>query len=344
VSQVRAGRLEVRDLVLIALLAAIGGVLSTYVGYIGNLINRLFGVPFGAGQLIAGLHVLWPILARLVIIRFGAGTLTGTLKGAVEFFSGGTHGVIVVLVSLVEGLLVDLGMGVSRRRSFAWTLAAGAAASASNVFVFQAVYFSGVPLHYVGMMAGLAGLSGAALGGFLAWDLERAMVDARILRRASHSETPTRRRGWARAVSLAIVLAFLGGGVHFYLNIFDPFFDPETARIEGLVESPYRFEYRSADDRAVSVVAELRGSVTYVPATEYTGIPLGEVIGAAVPEPEATRVRVVAGDGYEARFSLDDVLADRSILLAGDRDGLRLIAPGRDGSEWVRGVVRVVIE
>jgi len=50
--------LDVREIVLVALLAAVGGVLSTYVGYIGNLINRVFGVPFGAGQLIAGLHVV----------------------------------------------------------------------------------------------------------------------------------------------------------------------------------------------------------------------------------------------------------------------------------------------
>ncbi len=43
--------LEVRDLVLVALLASIGGVLSTYVGYLGNLVNHFVGVPFGAGQI-----------------------------------------------------------------------------------------------------------------------------------------------------------------------------------------------------------------------------------------------------------------------------------------------------
>lgn len=339
-----AHRLEVRDLVLIALLAAIGGVLSTYIGYIGNLINRLFGVPFGAGQLIAGLHVLWPIFARLAIGRFGAGTLTGVLKGAVELFSGGTHGVVVVLVSLVEGLLVDLGLGISPRRSLALTMAVGGVASASNVFVFQTIYFSGVPLHFVALMAGLSGLSGAVFAGYLAWDLERMLVDARILRRSSSARPPARRRGWARAASLAAVLGLLGGGIHFYLNVFDPFADPGTARIEGRVEAPYRFERSAWDDRAVSIVAELRGSVTYVPPTKYTGIPLGEVLAAADPVTGATSVRVIAGDGYEARFSLEDVLADPTMLIARDGDRLRLIAPGRDGAEWVRGVVRVVVE
>ena len=37
-----------RDLLVIAILSGIGGVLSTYVGYLGNLLNRIFVVPFGA--------------------------------------------------------------------------------------------------------------------------------------------------------------------------------------------------------------------------------------------------------------------------------------------------------
>ena len=39
-----------RDLLIIAVLSGIGGVMSTYVGYLGNLINQIFGVPCGAGQ------------------------------------------------------------------------------------------------------------------------------------------------------------------------------------------------------------------------------------------------------------------------------------------------------
>ena len=181
-------RFGVRDLVLIALLAAAGGVLSTYIGYLGNLINRLFGVPFGAGQLIAGLHIVWSLLARLLIGRFGAGTLTGLLKGAVEFLSGGTHGVVVLLVSLVEGLLVDVGMGILPRRSLVLTMITGAVASASNVFVFQAIYFSGVSFQFILVMVGLSVVSGAALGGYLAWDVERLLVASRIVRRTPRQE------------------------------------------------------------------------------------------------------------------------------------------------------------
>lgn len=173
--------LDVRGIVLVALLAAVGGVLSAYIGYIGNLINRLFGVPFGAGQLIAGLHVVWPLLARSLTGRFGSGTLTGLTKGMVEFLAGGTHGVVIVFVSLVEGLLVDVGMGISRRQSLTVMMLAGGVASASNVFLFQVIYFSGVSLSFILVMAGLSFVSGVFFGGYLAWDLRRLLVATRLV-------------------------------------------------------------------------------------------------------------------------------------------------------------------
>lgn len=53
----KSDRFSNRDLLVIAVLSGIGGVMSTYIGYLGNLLNNLLGVPFGAGQFVAGLHV-----------------------------------------------------------------------------------------------------------------------------------------------------------------------------------------------------------------------------------------------------------------------------------------------
>jgi ABC-type thiamin/hydroxymethylpyrimidine transport system permease subunit len=337
-------RFGVRDLVLIALLAAAGGVLSTYIGYLGNLINRLFGVPFGAGQLIAGLHVVWSILARLLIGRFGSGTLTGTLKGAVEFLSGGTHGVVVLLVSLVEGLLVDAGMGILSRRSLALTMIAGAAASASNVFVLQAIYFSGVSIHFVLVMAGLSLISGAVFGGYLAWDVERLLVASRIVRRAVRA-VPAGARSWARhAATLAAIVALLGGGAYYYVDVYDPFGAPDEAEIGGAVDAPFTFRYGEWEARLRTVHAELRGSATYVPPRDYAGVPLGRVLEAARPRDEVTRVRVIADDGYEAVFEWAMIRSDPDVLLALEDERLRVVAPGYDGAYWVRRVTRLVAE
>ncbi len=335
--------LDVREIVLVALLASVGGVLSTYVGYIGNLINRLFGLPFGAGQLIAGLHVLWPILARSLTGRFGTGTLTGLVKGAVEFLSGGTHGVVIVLVSLVEGILVDLGMGISRSPSLFVSMVAGAVASASNVFLFQAIYFTGVPTPFLLVMAGLSLVSGAVCGGYLAWDLRRFLVASRIAPWFSAAE-PTRRSTFGRGlVGVLAVVLLLGGGVYYYTTVSDPFASPDQAKVQGSLASPFIFRYSDWAREAVSVSAELRGSVTYVPPKEYTGVPLALVLERAGPHAEAGTVEVIAGDGYKASFELAAIVGNRGILLSLQEGHLRLIAVGYDGASWVDRVTRIVV-
>lgn len=338
-------RFDVRDIVLMALLSAVGGVLSTYIGYLGNLVNRLFGVPFGAGQLISGLHIVWPLLARALIGRFGAGTLTGLTKGVVELFTGGTHGVVILLVSAVEGLFVDLGLGVTRRRNLLVTMLAGALASAANVLVFQAIYFSGVAASFLALMIAAAFVSGGVFGGYLAWDIERVLVASRLIR-PTDSVVPSGRRlvGWRHAATLAVVLGFLAGGVYFYLKVYDPFPTPGAAAIAGAVEAPYEFVYGEWKAEEHTVRTELRGSVTYVPPADYTGIPIDLVLERAGPSRSATTVRVVAADGYEARLPLSDLESHRDILLTLDGDDLRLVAPGYDGAYWVEQVVRIAVE
>jgi ABC-type thiamin/hydroxymethylpyrimidine transport system permease subunit len=336
-------RLDVREIALIALLAAVGGVLSTYVGYLGNLINRLFGVPFGAGQLIAGLHIIWPLLARSLLGRFGTGTLTGATKGLVEFFAGGTHGVIVVLVSFVEGLLIDLGMGISRRPRLPLMMLVGAIASTSNVFVFQAIYFSGVSMSFILVMAALSAVSGALFGGYLAWDLKRLLAASRLLPRA---EAPPRSRvRWRRhVVTGLLVLAFLGGGAYYYVAVYEPFAPPGDVRIEGAVDAPYTFSFDTWAGPPVTIRAELRGSVSYVPPADYTGFPLRDVIERARPAEGAQRLRVIADDGYEVAFDLGRVLDDPEVIVTLEEEGVRLIAAAYDGSAWVRRVRRVVVD
>ena len=335
--------LDVREIVLVALLASIGGVLSTYVGYIGNLINRLFGVPFGAGQLIAGLHILWPILARLLIGRFGVGTLTGVTKGIVELLSGGTHGVVIVLISLVEGLLIDLGMGISRRQSLLLTMLTAGVASASNVFIFQAIYLSGVSPVFIMVMAGISFISGAFFGGYLGWDIRRFLVASRLVPERANEPVSRTTPWWRRILTLTTVLALLGGGVYYYTSVYDPFSSPDSACVEGALTSPYTFRYSDWGDRAVTIVAELRGSSTYIPPQRYTGVQLSLILEKGKPKDGAKTVLVIADDGYQASFDLSAVINDKQMLVSLDDGQLRLIAGKYDGAYWVRRVSRIVV-
>ena len=153
-----------RDLLVIAILSGIGGVMSTYIGYLGNLLNNLLGVPFGAGQFVAGLHVFWLALGAGLVGRPGAASLTGLLKGTVELLTGSTHGAAIVLVSLVQGIVLDVVLYLAGHGSFGYALGGGMAA-ASNVIVFQILYFSGAPgyLLFISVPALISGVLFATL-------------------------------------------------------------------------------------------------------------------------------------------------------------------------------------
>jgi energy-coupling factor transport system substrate-specific component len=160
-------RFSVRDLVIIAILCSLGGVMSTYVKYIANIINIGFGVPFGAAQIVAGLHVLWLILCYGLVRKFGTGTLAGFLKGVIELFTGNPHGITVVLISGIEGIFVDLGMAAFRKKHaiYSYGISAGLAA-ASEVFVFYPLFLPSMPVWFIIATSLLAFGSGVVFGGF----------------------------------------------------------------------------------------------------------------------------------------------------------------------------------
>ncbi len=85
-----------RDLLIMAVLAALGGVASTYINTLSDAVQAVLGFP-GATQWAAGLHVIWIVLAFAITGKPGTGTLTGILKGGVELLSGNSHGIIILL-------------------------------------------------------------------------------------------------------------------------------------------------------------------------------------------------------------------------------------------------------
>ena len=344
----RSPYLTTRDLVLVAVISAVGGALSSYVGYLGNLLNRVLGVPFGAGQFMAGLHVLWFLVILGITGKPGAGTLAGILKGVGELVMGSTHGAVIVLVSAVQGIIADavwlllwrLGMPL-----LTYTVA-GALAAASNVLVFQILFVSGATFGYIALMCFFAAISGVLFGGYLAFGIVESLRGTRLGGRAAATGgRPAGRRGKARLVVVLLLCVALGAGALYYYGfVFQPPWAGPGCRVEGLVDQPYVFRYSPGDDRVTTINAELRGKVTYVAPRDYTGVPVGELLSVAGPRSGAGRVRVIAADGYEVEFALAEMLGRNDILLGPEGDALRLVAPGYEGGYWVRQVSRLVVE
>jgi energy-coupling factor transport system substrate-specific component len=164
-------RFTTRDLMTLSTLASMGAVMSVGVGQIGAALRAAVGMP-GFTQVLAGLHVLWLVLAAILVPRLGSATAAGTIKGAVELLLGSPHGLMVLIVSIVAGLLIDLVLGICPQRAKMAGLILGAAlAAGSNVIVFQLMVR--LPAHSIVVTALLgftlmAMISGAVAGGGLA--------------------------------------------------------------------------------------------------------------------------------------------------------------------------------
>ncbi len=332
-----------RELITVAVLSALGGVLSTYIGYLGNLINRVFVVPFGAGQLLAGLHVFWMILAYAITGKPGTGTLAGILKGMVEFLSGSTHGIPIILVSSIEGILVDLSINVFRKPSTLAFCFAGAVASMSNVLVFQILYFSGVPVAYLMLIASVAALSGVIFAGYLGMGTHQVLITSHIVKTRSNS-LPSLKLNLQKIFASSCIILLTGGAAVYYTTINRPFADPLTCQVTGEVQ--YTFTYRPPDfsEAQVTINAELKGEYTYIPPRDYAGTPIPAILAAATPKESAHSVTVIASDGYQATFDLTQVIDDDEMILVAEDGHLRLIAANYGGPYWVKQVCEIRVE
>jgi ABC-type thiamin/hydroxymethylpyrimidine transport system permease subunit len=343
-------RFTTRDLLVIAVLSGLGGVMSTYIGYLGNMMNQLVGVPFGAGQFVSGLHVVWLVLAAGLVRARGVGTVTGLLKGVVEFLTGSTHGSVIIIVCLIQGIVIDLIMGAGRKRTLLRCAFSGAAATAANVIVFQVFYFSGAGWGYLALVIGVSLLSGAALAGVLGYHLLQTLRQIRPVKSGDvddfvAAEAGTQTSRLARVLTVATALAFVAGSVFYFATVYQPPWAGTQCRVEGLVENPITFKLSHFKDAEKTINVELRGQVTYVPAQDYTGVSVPAILAEAGPKPEATTLKVVATDGYEVKFELDKVMSDDKMLLVQEEDDtFRLIAGNYEGGYWVRQVSKLVVE
>jgi len=342
-----------RDILMIAVISGLGGVLSTYISYIGNVLNRLIGVPFGAGQFISGLHVYWLLIVACLVRKPGAATAAGLVKGLVEFFTGSTHGIPIIIVCFIQGIIIDLVLLLSKQRfSFPILAIAGALASLSNVVVFQILYFSGASMIYIGLICLTALVSGVIFGAYLAnqsMNLLSTMRPGRYSWKKEKSSSGKKKILSLTSLTLAVVilLAFTGGAVYYFKDIYEPPWQAVTIKVEGKVEEPLNTGLNVYSSQIVTIKAELIGEVTRIPEQEYTGIPVNVLLQEARPLPEAKEFKVVASDGYEVTFELAEVMNDERMLISeesGEETTLRLIAANYEGGYWVRKVSRFVIQ
>jgi len=97
-----------QDLILIALMAALGLAVKPLVKTLTHVISTPLGIP--GGSLTGGLNMLWLTLPLAITRKSGAATLTGLLQGAAVLVTGwfGTHGALSILTYALPGVAADL--------------------------------------------------------------------------------------------------------------------------------------------------------------------------------------------------------------------------------------------
>lgn len=326
-----------RDLLLMAALAALGGLASTYINFIGDFFQSFLGFA-GTTQWAAGFHVLWLILAVGLTKKQGAGTITGVLKGAVELFSGNTHGLLVVLVDIVAGVLVDLSLLPFRKRHHWLAYAvAGGIASASNVFVFQ--LFAAVPadilaygvLGFIGLMAFI---SGVVFAGILGYALLTTLRRSGVVK----DQEPQTMKPSVLGIFFTGSLV-LAAGIFGYLKITQS--GAGSVDINGAVDSPYQFNATDTDIEEITTEVS-QGSVS----VSYRGYLLQDILQEAQPNPGFDLVLLQASDGYEFFITKSELEENGGLLLQaqgkGDKMVYSMVGP-RTKKAWVNGVVEITL-
>jgi energy-coupling factor transport system substrate-specific component len=339
-----------RDLVTIAIIGALGGIFSVYMGYIIAELFNVIRVWFPVAESLSGVHVLWIVLVLGLTNKKGSGVLVGLTKGIVEFFMGSRLGLFVVLLSLVEGIFAELGFWPLRRYRRVSYLLAGGLGTASNVVTFQLFVPFSDPFLF-GLATVMAFISGVVLAGVFSLGVVDSLEEAGIVRREEKKReglrlSPTKVAAVLVALSIIIVI----GAVTFLppqqSAVTSPQNDTAPAgtdiilpfEVTGSVE--HAKEYRFYDHRDQFKTMEAQVIMNPHEFTTYTGLPLKYVLAEAGIKPGATKVDVVGSDGYYNTLTVSQAMGE-GVMIIDDRGQLKVIARDLSQEYWV-GMIKTI--
>ncbi len=176
-----------RDLLLIAVIGVISGVVNTGTGIVWNAVNAAGG-PL-AGAALQGAFMWAYLLAFFLVRKPGSMLAVGLIETAIEGFLGNPSGLATLGWGLTQGLGAELVMAICFYGDFDW-LAFGMAGAAASQFgtVWTAYLFgwdtSAAVVQQYWMAAPINMISGFILSGLLGWWLGKLISRTGLLRAA----------------------------------------------------------------------------------------------------------------------------------------------------------------
>ncbi|HEC22733.1 MAG TPA: hypothetical protein ENI95_07435 [Chloroflexi bacterium] len=175
-----------RDIVIVAVIAAIAGVVNTGTGNLWYLANSSLG-PLG-GALLQGAFMWAYVLAMWLVRKPGAALAVGVIETAVEILLGNAAGVGTLGWGISQGIAVEVVMALVNYGKFnLWTaIMAGAAASQFGT-LWTAILFGWDPAYArdVWIAVPINLISGAILSGVIGFLLAKAIARTGLVRAAA---------------------------------------------------------------------------------------------------------------------------------------------------------------
>jgi hypothetical protein len=180
-------RFSIYDLIIIAVMAAVGIAIKPVVSSVVHAISAPLMIP--GGSLAGGLYMLWIVLAYAITGKLGAATLAGFVQALMVIFTGipGSHGIMSLVSYTAPGLAVDILMLLmikmgGRKYDRLASFLAGMLANLTGTFFVNIIFFH-LPALFLALTLAAAALSGG-IGGLIAWELFRIVARYRLFRRA----------------------------------------------------------------------------------------------------------------------------------------------------------------
>lgn len=173
-------RFSSRDLIIIAVLAAIGIAIKPLVNPTIKMISAPLMLP--GGSLAGGLYMMWLVLSVVMVPKSGSGLLFGVVQALVTLILGwfGNHGILSLLTYTIPGIIADLiAMLPWKKDSMLFMIIVCALANLSGSLLMVLFIFS-LPLIPLIISCSVA-LASGALGGVLAYYVHRQIKNIGVL-------------------------------------------------------------------------------------------------------------------------------------------------------------------
>ena len=174
-----------RDIVILAVIAAIAGVINTGVGNVWYAANTSIG-PLG-GALLQGAFMWAYILAVWLVRKPGAALIIGIIETVVEILLGNAAGISTIGWGLAQGIGVEAVMAFGQWKNYSiWMAIAAGAASSQFGTVWTAILYGWDPAaaNDVWLAIPINLISGVVLSGLLGYYLAKAVAKTGLVRAA----------------------------------------------------------------------------------------------------------------------------------------------------------------